>query len=272
MVHQCYICPPCCAAARQAYFYLKCRVGFGFALFHSWSFSLNLIFFRSTPCWIRYQNFHPFKGWVILHVYTAHLVDPFAINKYSLCFSGFYLIWLCLGMQSQEQLGLSSNSCSSCLSPRVLGLEHGHHAQGFYPGLMGMDYSHWLLSVAAVSTKWQTSHWVLAPSSSGYLPRSRTAGTHDCSLLIFFSESLYSLSWRLTNWTILPSIPNDSSFCISVTTLAVVCVSLYSSHPNWCGVAFHYCFELPFPNIIKHIVLGLYNIIFSFEKCLFAHC
>lgn len=156
--------------------------------------------------------------------------------------------------------------------PWVLGLEMA----SLHPELVLWAHGNGLVSLTSVSAccehRGTTSLWDLALSSSSHLPRSRKAGTRDCSVFIFFSESLYSFPWWLPNWTVLPPIPNGSSFCISLTTLAVICVSLYTSHPNCGGVVFHCRFELPFPNIIKHLILGLYNNIFPFEKCLFARC
>lgn len=98
------------------------------------------------------------------------------------------------------------------------------------------------------------------------MPRSRTSGLED--------DPIFALSTLLhggyTIYTVLPPMPGGSNFCISLTTLDIDCLFLYSNHSNWYDVIIHCGFELPFPQTAKHFSMGLLSKhVFFFEKCLF---
>ena len=104
--------------------------------------------------------------------------------------------------------------------------------------------------------------------SSGYMPRSRIAGSYD-GFIPSFLRNLHAIFHSgCFQFTFLPTV-HEGSFPSSAF---IVCRHFDGNHSDWCKVIFHCSFDLHFSIMsdIEHLFMCLLAICMSsLEKCLF---
>ena len=104
--------------------------------------------------------------------------------------------------------------------------------------------------------------------SSGYMPRSRIAGSYG-GFIPSFLRNLHAIFHSgCFQFTFLPTV-HEGSFPSSAF---IVCRHFYGNHSDWCKVIFHCSFDLHFSIMsdIEHLFMCLLAICMSsLEKCLF---
>ena len=82
--------------------------------------------------------------------------------------------------------------------------------------------------------------------SSGYMPRSGTAGSYGF-YSYFFKESPYCLPWWLYQFTFPPTVQEGSLFC-RPSPAFIVCGLFTNGHFDWCEVILCCSFDVHFSN------------------------
>ena len=83
--------------------------------------------------------------------------------------------------------------------------------------------------------------------SSGYMPRSRIAGSYGSFIPSFFKKSPYHLPYQLYQFTFPPTVEKHSLF-FTPSSAFIVCRLFDDGHSNQCEAISHCSFNLHFSN------------------------
>ena len=101
-----------------------------------------------------------------------------------------------------------------------------------------------IVNIAARNNGIHVSFSILV--SSGYMPRSRIAGSYGSFIPSFFKKSPYHLPYQLYQFTFPPTVQERSFFF--TPSPKIIVSGLFDNHSEWCEVITHCDFDLHFSN------------------------
>ena len=127
----------------------------------------------------------------------------------------------------------------------IVYMYHNFFIHSSVDGHLGCFHVIAIVNSAAMNNGIHVSFSVLV--SSGYMPRSGSAGSYGGFIPSFFKESPYCLPKWLCQLTFLPTVQEHSLFSTSSPAF-IVCRLFDDGHSDWCEVISHCSFDLHFSN------------------------